>query len=258
VTEKAMNTGPLDWDAETYDRVSDPQFAWGLEVLERLEIDGDESVIDAGAGSGRVTAELIERLPGGRVLAIDGSPSMIDLARENLGDSASYAVMDLAELEVEEPADVVFSTATFHWIADHDNLFRRIHASLVPGGRLHAQCGGAGNVARHAEAIATVGERPEYRPHLQEIETMWNFSSAEQTEARLRDAGFEQVEAWLEPKPLTPPEPREFMRTVTLGPVLHELPPELHDLFIDAVIAEMGEPVTLDYVRLNMSARRPA
>lgn len=253
-----MNTGPLDWDAKTYDRVSEPQLAWGLEVLARLALTGDESVIDAGSGTGRVTAELIERLPEGRVLAIDGSPSMIEQAREKLGDRADYAVMDLAELEVAEPVDVVFSTATFHWIADHDNLFRRIHASLVPGGRLHAQCGGAGNVASLAEAIATVGHRPEYRPHLENIEAMWNFAGAEQTEGRLRDAGFEQAVAWLEPKPLMPPEPREFMRTVNLGPVLHELPPELHDPYIDAVIAEMGEPVTLDYVRLNMTARRPS
>jgi trans-aconitate 2-methyltransferase len=252
-----MNAGPRDWDADTYDRVSDPQFNWGVEVLERLELNGDETVIDAGAGSGRVTERLIERLPGGRVLAIDGSPAMIEKARESLGDRAEYEVMDLAELEVGEPVDVVFSTATFHWVTDHDNLFRRIHASLKPGGRLHAQCGGAGNVARHAEAIAAVAGRPEFAAHYEQMPVMWNFSSAEETAERLRNAGFEQIETWLELKPVTPPNPSEFIRTVTLGPHLQHLPEDLRDPFLDAVVAEMEEPITLDYVRLNMTARRP-
>lgn len=253
-----MNAGPLNWDADAYDRVSDPQLNWGLEVLDRLELNGDESVIDAGVGSGRVTARLIERLPEGRVLAIDGSPSMIAKARENLGDRADYAVMDLAELEVSEPVDVVFSTATFHWIADHDNLFRRIHEVLEPGGRLHAQCGGAGNVARHAEAIAKVASRPGFSDHYEDMAVIWNFSSAKETAERLRSAGFEEIDTWLEPKPLTPPEPREFMRTVTLGPHLQLLPEQLRDSFLDQVVAEMEKPVTLGYVRLNMQARRPA
>jgi trans-aconitate 2-methyltransferase len=252
-----MNTGPLDWDAETYDRVSDPQLGWGLEVLDRLELRGDEAVLDAGAGSGRVTERLIDRLPAGEVIALDGSPSMIEKAREALGDRASYMVMDLAELELDDPVDVVFSTATFHWVTDHDNLFRRIHASLVPGGRLHAQCGGAGNVARHIEAIGRVTARPDYSEDFQGMPALWNFSSPEDTAQRLRDAGFERIETWLEPKPLTPPEPREFMRTVTLGPHLQRLPEQLRDAFLDDVIEEMDEPVTLDYVRLNMSARRP-
>jgi trans-aconitate 2-methyltransferase len=252
-----MNTGPRDWDAETYDRVSDPQFSWGVEVLERLELNGDETVLDAGAGSGRVTALLADRLPEGRLIALDGSPAMIDKAREGLGDRAEYVVMDLAELELPQPVDVVFSTATFHWVTDHDNLFRRIHASLEPGGRLHAQCGGAGNVARHAQAIAQVAGRPEFAEHYEAMEMMWNFSSAEETSEQLASAGFEEIETWLEPKPLSPPEPREFIRTVTLGPHLQLLPEELRDEFLDAVVAEMPEPITLDYVRLNMQARKP-
>lgn len=252
-----MNTSPIDWDAKTYDRVSDPQFSWGMEVLGRLELNGDESVIDAGAGSGRVTAELIERLPEGRVLAIDGSPSMIEKARERLGDHADYALMDLAELEVADPVDVVFSTATFHWVNDHDNLFRRIYAGLIPGGRLHAQCGGAGNIAGHAAVIASVAGRPRFAPHYEEMPVMWNFSSAAETAKRLRKAGFEQIETWLERKPVTPDEPREFIRTSTLGPHLDHLPEDLRGPFLDALMAEIEEPVSLDYVRLNMTARRP-
>jgi trans-aconitate 2-methyltransferase len=252
-----MNTGPRDWDADTYDRVSDPQFRWGLEVLKRLELRGDETVLDAGAGSGRVTAELLKRLPDGKVIALDASPSMLEKAREGLRDrKVTYVEMDLAELSLDQPVDVVFSTATFHWVTDHDNLFRRIRSSLKPGGRLHAQCGGAGNVADHARVIAEVGSQEPFSEHFARLPMMWNFATAEETDARLREAGLEPIRVWLEPKPLSPPEPREFMRTVTLGPHLAHLPEELRDQFVDAVAERMGDPVTLDYVRLNIEARR--
>jgi trans-aconitate 2-methyltransferase len=252
-----MNVGPVEWDAETYERVSDPQYEWGLEVLERLELRGDEYVMDAGCGSGRVTEKLIERLPGGRVIAVDASESMIEKAREKLGERAHYLVADLAELELSEPIDVVFSTATFHWISDHDRLFARLHDALVPGGRLLAQCGGAGNVREHAEAIVGVAQRSEFAPHFADMEVLWNFATPEETERRLESAGFTGVRAWLQPKPVRPADPREFMRVVTLGLHLARLPAELHDPFIDAVAARMPEPVTLNYVRLNIEARRP-
>ena len=86
-SERAINTSAREWDAETYDEVSQPQFEWGMEVLGRLELRGDEVALDAGCGSGRVTAELAKRLPQGRVIAVDGSEAMIAKARERLGES---------------------------------------------------------------------------------------------------------------------------------------------------------------------------
>ena len=160
-----MNSGPREWDAETYDAISDPQFSWGMEVLERFELRGDEAAIDAGCGSGRVAERLVDRLPSGSLLAVDASEAMIAKARERLGDRASYLVADLSELEVTEPVDLIFSTATFHWILDHDRLFGRLRRALQPGGRLVAQCGGIGNVAEHAGAIAAVAIRPEFALH---------------------------------------------------------------------------------------------
>ena len=252
-----MNVGPVDWDAETYERVSDPQYEWGVEVLDRLDLSGDETLMDAGCGSGRVTERLLERLPRGRVIAIDASESMIGKAREKLGDRVDYRVADLTELELAEPVDVVFSTATFHWISDHDRLFARLHDALVPRGRLHAQCGGAGNVREHAEAIVRVSQRPEFAPHFADMDVLWNFARPEETERRLDSAGFIDIKAWLQPKPVRPADPREFMRVVTLGLHLARLPADLHDPFIDAVADEMPEPVTLNYIRLNIDARRP-
>jgi trans-aconitate 2-methyltransferase len=255
--EEPMNTGAREWDAETYDAVSDPQFNWGMEVLERLELRGDELAVDAGCGSGRVTAELIERLPRGRVLAVDGSVAMVEKAKERLGERADYLVSDLLELELEEPVDLVFSTATLHWIPDHDALFRRLLAALKPGGRLVAQCGGEGNVATHTEAIVAIASDPEYGQHLTEAKALWNFAGAEETERCLGDAGFVAARCWLQPKPVQPARPLEFISTVTLGPILDQLPEEKRRPFAEAVLAVSERPLTLDYVRLNIEASVP-
>jgi trans-aconitate 2-methyltransferase len=251
---RAINVSAREWDAETYDAVSDPQFEWGVEVLERLELRGDETVLDAGCGSGRVTARLLERLPRGKLVAVDGSKAMIAKARERLGERATYLVADLSELEVEQPVDLIFSTATLHWIADHDALFARLHAALRPGGRLIAQCGGEGNVAAFAQAIAAAAAAPEFARHFEGMTGIWNFAAPEATEERLLNAGFAEAQCWLQEKPVTPADPFEFVSTVTLGPHLARLPDDLRRPFSEAVLEQAGEPLRLDYVRLNIEA----
>jgi trans-aconitate 2-methyltransferase len=253
-----INTGAREWDAETYHKVSDPQFEWGLKTLDRLQLSGDEVVLDAGCGSGRVTEKLLERLPGGRVIAIDGSEAMVAKAREALGERAELRYGDLARLEMDSEVDVVFSTAVFHWLPDHDNLFRRLRRALRPGGRLVAQCGGQGNVASLAAAIVQVAADPRYASHFEGMEGIWNFAGPDQTERRLIAAGFAEARCWLHPAPLTPEHPLEFLATVTLGPHLARLPEELRDDFTRDVAAELGDPVRLDYVRLNIDASRDA
>jgi trans-aconitate 2-methyltransferase len=255
--KEPMNTGAREWDAETYDAVSDPQFEWGMEVLERLELRGDEAAVDAGCGTGRITAELADRLPQGRVIAVDGSAAMVEKARERLGERTDYLVSDLVELELPEPVDLVFSTATLHWIPDHDALFRQLRAVLKPGGLLVAQCGGLGNVAEHTRAIAAVAADPKYGQHLTGAKAPWNFASPEETEARLQAAGFAEARCWLEPKPVQPARPLEFISTVTLGPILDQLPGEKRKPFAEAVLEREEQPLVLNYVRLNIEARAP-
>jgi trans-aconitate 2-methyltransferase len=252
--KEPMNTGAREWDAETYDAVSDPQFEWGMEVLERLELRGDEVAVDAGCGSGRVTAELAGRLPAGRVIAVDGSAAMVEKAKERLGDRVDYIVADLVGLELPEPVDLVFSTATLHWIPDHDALFQQLRSVLKPGGRLVAQCGGHGNVAQHTRAIAAVAADPEYGQHLNGARGIWNFAGPEETESRLTAAGFADIRCWLQPKPVQPSRPLEFISTVTLGPILDQLPEGKRQPFAEAVLSLHEQPLVLDYMRLNIEA----
>jgi trans-aconitate 2-methyltransferase len=243
-----------DWDGASYDRVSDPMTRWGASVLDRLPLAGDETVLDAGCGSGRVTERLAERLPRGRVIALDGSPSMVEAARGRLarfGERVTFVVADLgAPLPVPAGSlDAVLSTAVFHWVPDHAGLFRRLATILRPGGRLVAQCGGAGNIASVRAAIAAAGE-PWAGP--------WTFATAEATRRRLAAAGFRDVETWLhgEPTALEPGDAlREYLATVVLGHHLERRAPGERDAFVRAVAAAMPGPV-VDYVRLNILAFR--
>ena len=245
-----------DWDAASYDRVSDPQLGWAREQLERLELRGDEVVLDAGCGSGRVTALLIDLVPRGRVYAVDVAPSMVEHAVTALGDRVTALCQDLVELSLPEPVDAVFSNATFHWIHDHDALFAALHQAMKPGGQLVAQCGGRGNIdAFRTLADEVAGEEP-FAPHFADWKRPWNYATDIETAERLRRAGFSEVETWLEPKSVTPADPRAFIETVCLVRHLDPLPDELRGPFVDRVLERSGEPFVLDYVRLNMTARR--
>jgi trans-aconitate 2-methyltransferase len=246
------------WDGSSYDRISGPMEALGLAVLARLELAGDETVLDAGCGSGRVTQALIERLPDGRVVGADASASMVAAARERLPGADVRQIdlleLDLASLGLSEPLDAVLSTATFHWILDHDALFRRLRGVLRAGGRLVAQCGGRGNVDVLRGHAGDVAAREPYAAHFADFRQPWNYAGPEETRRRLLDAGFAEAECWLQAAPKEPDEPREFLSTIVLGPHYQHLPEQLREPFIDDVLAELGEPVVVDYVRLNIDA----
>lgn len=222
-------------------------------MLERLPLSGRETVLDAGCGSGRVTEQLLDRLPEGRVIAADAAPSMLVEARrrlERFGDRVSFVECDLGQpLPIDGPVDAILSTATLHWVTDHDALFRNLAAVLRPGGRLVAQCGGAGNVASIRRAVAELGDT---------WAGPWTFATPEETAARLDAAGFGDVETWLhdEPTPIGHGEPMEtFLATVVLRAHLDRMPEADRAGFIHAV-AERLPTSEIDYVRLNIVARR--
>jgi trans-aconitate 2-methyltransferase len=253
-----MASATRDWDAGTYHRVSVPHEEWARSVLDRLPLQGDETVLDAGCGSGRVTGLLIERLPKGRVVAVDGSPSMVEKVRETLRPGDEALVSDLTELKLDQQVDAVFSSAVFHWVLDHDLLFRRMRAALRPGGAIAAQCGGAGNIDRLRAISGEVAASEPFASYFKGFDEPWNYAGAEETEARLEAAGFDQARCWLQPWTIEPPEPAEFLRTVCLGPHMDRLPEELQMPFVERVLEDESDPLQMEYVRLNIEARAAA
>jgi trans-aconitate 2-methyltransferase len=245
-----------DWDAASYQRISLPHEQWANLLLVRLAPAPDETVLDAGCGTGRVTTKLVDALPDGRVIAVDGSPAMVEKVREVLRPTDEAFVADLTALELGEPVDAVVSSAVFHWIPDHPKLCERMRAALKPGGRMEAQCGGEGNIDAFRTMSGEVAAREPYAAHLKAagFEEPWYYAGVPETEERLRAAGFEPSDVSLQPWEVTPPDARAFMRTLIVKPHVDSLPAELHEPFLDDVLALTGEPLTIRYVRLNISA----
>lgn len=256
-----------DWDAARYHRVSDPQLAWGRKVLARLAPRPGERILDVGCGTGRLTTEIAST-PGIVVIGLDRSRAMVSEAahRGQTPDAAlhrpAYVLGDGAALPFAGAFDGIFSAATFHWIHDHDRLFHSIHAALKPGGRIVAQCGGAGNLQRLHDRTVVLMTAPRYAPFFADWSDPWNFAGPDDTTRRLEAAGFEAIAVSLEPAPTRLADAHAFSEFISCVCVRHHvdrLPPDERGPFVDALAEQAAldeSPYTLDYWRLNISARK--
>ena len=200
-----------------------------------------------------MTEALADRLPDGDVVALDGSPAMLDQARERLarfGDRVEFVHADLREpLPIDEPVDAILSTAAFHWIHDHAALYRHLAAVIRPGGQLVAQYGGGANTASVRRVLATIGDG-----WIGDVFFAW----PDETRSWAEKAGFVDVQVWLQEAPtrFEPGEPfKAFLRTVILGAHLARLPEAGREPFVELVASRLPA-AEIDYVRLNVTARR--
>lgn len=259
---------PREWDAAEYHRLSAPQFKWGVRVLNQLHLRGDERVLDAGCGTGKLTRVLLENLPRGQVVAVDLSTNMVRHSQGNLrpefGNRIAFVAADLAALPFSCAFDGILSTASFHWVLDHDTLFANLWGVLRSGGWLHAQCGGGPNLSRLRGRVRELAAQPEYSPWIGEFPEPWFFSDAEGAGLCLRKAGFVEVVTSIEPAPVTlsgKEEFQDFIRSVVLHRHLERFPDDsLRQSLLGELAARAAQddpPWTLDYCRLNLRARKP-
>ena len=256
-----------DWNAGCYHDISSPQQKWGRNVLDRMPLAGHEHVLDVGCGTGRLTGEIAARVPDGRVVGVDVSPSMLATAAAWLREQSpttSLVLADATALPFRRAFDAVFSGATFHWVHDHAALFRSIITVLRPGGRLVAQCGGGPNLALlYARADALIRQQ-RFAPYFEDWSEPTHFADVETTVRRLTAAGFVNVEVSLEAAPTTFDSPAQFQEFIANVCVRHQV-----DRLLSAdrtaflreltVAAATDRPAfTLDYWRLNIAGTRPS
>ncbi len=257
-----------EWNSAVYHRLSGPQVSWGKKVLSRLKLRGDETLLDAGCGTGRLTADLLEALPHGRVVGIDLSENMLASAREHLtqyGERVTLLACDLLHLPFENAFDGIVSTAAFHWVLDHDRLFANLYRALVPVGWIEAQCGGGPNLRRLRDRTNALAATPKFAPFFKAFREPWLYQDAESAAETLRRAGFSQVETAIEPAPTVlsgAEEFNEFVRNIVLRRHLQNIPTEeLRAEFMRIITEQAAEddpPYLLEYWRLNLRGRKPA
>jgi len=256
-----------EWNATLYHQISAPQVSWGKKVLARVSLRGDERLLDAGCGTGRLTRDLLEALPGGRVVALDVSQNMIDAARAYLepdfAGRVEFVGCDLLDLPFDSEFDGIFSTASFHWVLDHERLFQKLHRALRPGGWLIAQCGGAHNLDRLLQRVHRLMHSPAYAQSFAGFPFPWEFADAETGADRLRRAGFVEIETSLEEAPTSfpnAPEYQQFVESVILRQHLLRIPQaSVRQQFLTELTDQAAAddpPFTLDYWRLNLQGRK--
>jgi trans-aconitate 2-methyltransferase len=256
------------WNAEVYDRIGTPMRAWAQQVIDELQLRGDETVLDAGCGSGSVTLDLLEKLPDGKVYAVDASAEMIASLTKTLDERGITSVVpihaSLTDFELPEPVDAVFSNAVFHWIPDDEALFGCLYRATKAGGRVRAQCGGYGNNAHVLEAVAAIRGQSRFAEHLGEFRDSKKYRTPDEAKASLERAGFVDVRARLFEAPVpfdSNDDAALYIRTILLRDHIARLPTEeLRDAYAHAVVEETvrrwGKPYVADYVRLDMWASK--
>jgi trans-aconitate 2-methyltransferase len=258
-----------EWNAQAYNRLNNPMQTWGEAMVERLALRGDETALDLGCGSGRLTEFLLRRLPKGRVIAVDRSANMLEAAREHLepefGDRVEYLQASLDEINMHEAADLAFSNAAFHWIRDHPRLFRAIFEALRPASWLVAQCGAGPNIARVRERAGRLMAADPFRPYFEDWPGPWEFAYPDVMAERLYAAGFVDVETDMFEAPVqlsSVQETHDFFENVILSTHLARIPDvDLRARFIDSMTEQSAAddpPYRQDYWRLNLRARKPA
>jgi trans-aconitate 2-methyltransferase len=264
-----VTTPNTHWNAEVYDRIGTPMRGWAQAVIDDLGLKGDETVLDAGCGSGSVTFDLLQRLPNGHIFAVDVSEEMIGKLSATIAERGETRITpilaSLTDFALPEPADVVFSNATLHWIQDDANLFRCLFEATKPGGRFRAQCGGAHIFSKLMPAADAVRMTEPFVEYLGDYKDGKNYRSPERAVELMETAGFTDACSSAFDAPVefeVEDEAALYLRTIILRDHVANLPDDLADSYVRAVIREYidrhGRPFTADYVRLNLWAVRPA
>ena len=269
MTSRQNSSSSREWNSAAYHRLSGPQVSWGKKVLSRVRLRGDEIVLDAGCGTGRLTAELLEALPRGRVVGVDVSQNMLGSARDYLatqfGARISLVACDLLHLPFDHAFDAIVSTAAFHWVLDHDKLFANLRRALVPEGWLEAQCGGGPNLLNLRKRANELAASAKFASFFVDFHEPWLYQDAEGVAESLRRAGFINIETSIEEAPTvldSAAQYGEFVRNIILRRHLENIPSEeLRAEFVAELSRQAAgdDPAfSLDYWRLNLRGRASA
>jgi len=243
-TKSASRLAPPSarWNPAEYAANSSVQQTWARELIDKLELRGDEHVLDVGCGDGKITAEIAKAVPRGSATGMDASPPMIEFAKKTFPPSKfpnlRFRAMDAREIRFERKFDLLFSNAALHWVDDHQAFLRGAASVLKPGGRLVVSCGGKGNAQDVFVSLRPEMRLKRWRGFFRRLPTPYFFHAPSEYERWLPKAGFETLRVKLVPKDATYAGAKGFaawLRT-TWMPYVQRVPDDQREEFIAAVV----------------------
>lgn len=265
------DTKYYSWDANDYAKQSANQHKWARELIARLNLQGNEHILDIGCGDGKVTAEIAEQVPNGVVLGIDNSLSMIELAQKAFPSdkysNLSFKNQDARDFSCIDRYDIVFSNAVLHWVIDHRPVLKNIYNCLKPGGRILLQMGGKGNAAGILSVLDEIFKANEWKAYFKNFEFPYGFHGVEKYKTWLTNCNFVIKRVELIPKDMTHPDQKGlegWIRTTWL-PYTQRVPSAQREEFIHSIAnlyIKKQKPrsdgkIHVDMVRLEVAAERP-
>jgi trans-aconitate 2-methyltransferase len=230
------------WNPADYAANSSAQFAWAQRLLARLDLRGDEAVLDVGCGDGRITAEVARVLPRGRAVGADSSPEMIAHARvthpRDQFPQLEFVEADARRLNFLGEFDVVFSNAALHWVPDHPAVLRSLAQALKPVGRLTLSFGGRGNAGDLLPVFDEVTAEAPWAGYFHDFVFPYHFPGIAEYERWLPAAGLQATRLELVPQDMTHESPdglAGWLRTTWL-PYTQRLPADQRERFVQGIL----------------------
>jgi trans-aconitate 2-methyltransferase len=234
------------WDGVAYDALPLPHEQWGKRTIEALKLQPNETLLDAGCGTGRDAQLALEQLPHGALICVDQSSTMLDQCRSRFGQEPRVCIIEGNLDQVlpveDESVDAIMSVAALHWLADHNNVWRHFFTALKPGGRIATDCGGFGNLAKTLALVPQINEEIKF--------PTWYYANVSSTEQLLKEAGFVDIQVSLRPHPTPLPDKK------TLATYLQTLVFREWDANQITKMSDLLSDNTLDYVRLEVRANK--
>lgn len=255
-----------EFDGSKYADASTHQKEWGTKLIAELDLQGHERVLDLGCGDGTLTAQIADLVPSGEVVGIDASKGMIDVAKQRHRDGLRFVLMDINDLDFAQEFDVILSSATLHWVKDHERLLRNARSALRHNGRLRFNFAGDGNCAHFIRVIREAMSREGFSPYFADFEWPWYMPPVDEYRALVESSGLRDARVWSENADRFFPDAETMVKWIdqpSLVPFLACVPTVHTSAFREFVVSRMIQETEQDggrcfetFRRINVSARK--